>query len=418
MTPSESPGPRRSNGFTRSYGRMVEALQFRDIRVLWGSTFVNQLGQGMQQVVLGWLVLEMTGSDFMVGAVFAARSAPNLIVGLVAGSITDRLDRRTLMRVSVWGMVLASLGVAFLLFADLLTIWQLMVFTFLLGTLQAFYMTARQVYVYDVVGASGAVSGIALISLAQRGGQIVGALLTGGLLHWLGPGFSFLAMGIGYGLGVLTLYLLRQAGASAPGERESLSDNILNYWRALRSNRVMLSLMISTAAVEVLGFSHQVMLPILAREVLGVGAGGLGVLTAFRFIGGAVGVTALAALGQVRRSGVLLLVSIALFGVSQILLGQAGTFWVAVAVVAFINVVASISDVLHQSLLQLSVSNEQRGRAMGSWIVGIGTAPVGQLQIGYLSDLTSSRTALLVNGAALAALALVMGVIMPRLRKL
>jgi hypothetical protein len=55
---------------------------------------------------------------------------------------------------------------------------------------------------------------------------------------------------------------------------------------------------------------------------------------------------------------------------------------------------------------------------MGSWIVGIGTAPVGQLQIGYLAELTSSRTALLVNGLALTALALVMAVVMPRLRKL
>lgn len=418
MSLSERPGPQRPNPFISRYSRVVEALQFPDIRVLWGSTFVNQFGQGMQQVVLGWLVFEMTGSGGMVGAVFAARSAPNLVVGLVAGSITDRLDRRTLMRVSIWGMMVSSLAVAVLLFSNLLTVWQLLAFTFLLGTLQAFYMTARQVYVYDVVGAAGAVSGIALITLAQRVGQVFGALLAGGLLQWQGPGFSFLAMGIGYGGGALTLYLLRHAGDSAPREREPIADNILNYFRALKSNRVMLSLMISTAGVEILGFSHQVMLPILASEVLAVGAGGLGVLTAFRFIGGALGVTALAALGQVRRRGVLLLLAIALFGIGQVMLGQSATFWVAVAVVTFINVMAATTDVLHQSLLQLSVSNEQRGRAMGSWIVGIGTAPVGQLQVGYLAELTSSRTALLVNGAGLAALALVMGVILPRLRRL
>jgi MFS family permease len=116
----------------------------------------------------------MTGSGGMVGAIFAARSAPNLIVGLAAGSITDWLDRRMLMRLSVWGMMLASLTVAFLLFTNQLTVWQLMLITFLLGTLQAFCMTARQVYVYDVVGASGAVNGIALISLAQRVGQVFG----------------------------------------------------------------------------------------------------------------------------------------------------------------------------------------------------------------------------------------------------
>ena len=77
-----------------------------------------------------------------------------------------------------------------------------------------------------------------------------------------------------------------------------------------------------------------------------------------------------------------------------------------------------LSDILHQSLLQLSVPNQQRGRAMGSWIVGIGTAPVGQLQIGYLSGLASPKVALVVNGTALAVLAVTMGVIMPRLRRL
>jgi hypothetical protein len=225
-------------------------------------------------------------------------------------------------------------------------------------------------------------------------------------------------MSIGYSCGALILYLLRHAGESAPLDRESMVENIVNYFRALRSNRVMLSLMISTAGVEVLGFSHQVMLPILALNVLEVGAGGLGVLTAFRFVGGTLGVALVAALGQITRRGLFLLVAVVFFGLGQVLLGQSVNFWMALTFVTLVNVMAAITDVLHQGLLQLSVSNEQRGRAMGSWIVGIGTAPVGQLQIGYLAEVTSSRVALLVNGVGLAALAVIMGVLMPRLRRL
>ena len=418
MSLAENPGAQPPKITPSRYDRLVEAFRFPDIRTLWVSTVSNQLGQGMQQVVLGWLVFEMTGSGGMVGAIFAARSAPNLIVGLAAGSITDRLDRRALMRFSLWGTALAALAVALLLFTNQLTVWQLMLITFLLGTLQAFYMTTRQVYVYDVVGASGAVSGIALISLAQRVGQVFGALLAGGLIQWQGSGVSFLVMGLSYAFGALTLYALRHAGESAPLQREPMLENILNYFRALKSNRVMLSLMISTAAAETLGFSHQVILPILARDVLQVGAVGLGVLTAFRFVGGALGVVALAVLGQIRRRGILLLVALALFGIGQVLLGQSASFLMALALVTLVNALAAITDVLHQGLIQLSVSNEQRGRAMGSWIVGIGTAPVGQLEIGYLSELTNARVALLVNGVGLAFLALVMGIIMPRLRRL
>ena len=372
----------------------------------------------MQQVLLGWLVFDTTGNAGMVGAIFAARSAPNLIVGLVAGSITDRFDRRMIMRLSCAVMLGLSLLAAWFLYDELLSIWLLLVTAFLLGAAQAFYMTSRQVYVYDIVGGRRAINGIALVSLAQWIGGIIGSLVTGVLIAWQGPAAAFLVMGITYGIGILIMRRLHEAGASAPVEREAILDNLWTYFRALKTNRVMLSLIISTAGAEILGFSHQVMLPILAKEVLGVGAFGLGLLTAFRFLGSAAGVFAVAAMERLRRKGLLLLCIIGTFGIGEILLGQSPYFWVAVICVMFINLLASATDILHHTLLQLSVSNEQRGRAMGSWIFGIGMAPVGQLEVGYLAGETNSRTALLVNGVALIVLALAMGLFMPRLRRL
>lgn len=416
--------PRRRPSFLT---RRLAALRYPDFRTLWLSTVANQLGWGMQQVLLGWLILDITGSAAMVGVIYAVRSLPNLVVGLAAGSITDRFDRRRIMRYSCAALLLLSLLMAWALFDGLLTapiggltllVWLLLLSTFLMGVAQAFYMTARQVYVYDIVGPRRAVNGIALVSLAQWVGGIIGSLLTGGLIAWQGPAAAFLAMGLTYLAGVLLMYGLRRAGAAAPRQREPLLQNLLNYFRALKNNRVMLSLIISTAGAEILGFSHQALLPILAVEVLGVGAVGLGLLTAFRFLGSALGVFAVVALERVRRRGLLLLTVIALFGLGQILLSQSPTFWVAVIFVVFINLMASATDILHHALMQFSVSNQERGRAMGSWIIGIGAAPLGQLEGGYLADATNARIALLVNGAALITLALLMGVILPRLRRL
>jgi MFS family permease len=105
----------------------MSAFRYPDFRVLWASTVSNQLGLGMQQVLLGWLVFEITESGGMVGVVFAARSAPNLVVGFVAGSVSDRIDRRVLMRASVFGMVVCAGLVAMLLYLDRLEVWQLIV---------------------------------------------------------------------------------------------------------------------------------------------------------------------------------------------------------------------------------------------------------------------------------------------------
>jgi MFS family permease len=393
-------------------------LQAGDFRRLWLATVTSQLGMGMQQVLLGWLVLAMTGSDSMVGIIFAVRSTPNLVVGLAVGALTDRLDRRRLMRLAGGGMTLITLAVAGVLLANRLQVWHLLVYAGILGTLQALEMTARQVYVYDTLGARGAAQGIALISMAQRLGSAGGALLAGAVLQWWGAGAAFLVMGVSYGAGVGGLYALRQAGVAAPLWREPLLQNLRAYVQALRTNQAMRSLMISTAIAEVLGFSHQVLLPVLAKEVLQVGAAGLGVLTAFRFLGGALGVALLTALHTVRRQGWLLLIALVLFGSSEVVLGYVAHFWLAMVCVTFINIMAAITDVLHQTLLQFSVSNEQRGRAMGAWVVGVGTAPLGHVEIGYLAGLASAQLALAVNGLALTILAVGLAVCMPRLRRL
>jgi hypothetical protein len=114
----------------------------------------------------------------------------------------------------------------------------------------------------------------------------------------------------------------------------------------------------------------------------------------------------------------MLLVVLTLFGAWQVLLAYAPTFWFAAVCVVFINFMAAATDVLHQTLLQVSVANERRGRTMGSWIIGTGIAPVGHLEVGVLANLTGAHVALLVNGLALMLLTLGMAVGIPRLWRL
>jgi MFS family permease len=386
--------------------------------VLWGAALSGQVGVGMQQVLLGWLVLVMTDSSSMVGVLFAVRSAPNLLVGFAAGAITDRLDRRLLMRLTVCGMALVSWLIAWLWWMGHLHIWQLLLCAGLFGLLQAFEATARQAYTCDVVGVSGAVQGLALLSLAQCLGRVLGSLLAGATLQWWDTGVSFVVMGMSYGGGMAALWTLRHRGTAAPRVQESMWHNVVAYGQELRRNRLMQSLMLSTAGAELLGFSHGVLLPILAKDVLHSGATGLGMLTAARSLGGVLGSGLLTALQPARHRGALLLATLVLFGSGQVLLAHAPYFWLAVVCVIFVSIMAAATDILHMALLQHSVANEQRGRAMGAWVVGSGAAPVGHLEIGYLAAVAGARLALLCNGLALIVLAGVLALCLPRLRRL
>ena len=184
MTPTNQPSASRLKMGGSRARKLVPAFFAPGFPILWGATICSQIGMGMQQVLLSWVVLAMTDSSSMVGVIFAVRSAPNLLVGFVAGAMTDRLDRRLLMRLTVGGTALASWGIAWLLLVGHLRVWQLLLYAGILGTLRAFEETARQTYACDVVGISGAVQSIALLSLAQRLGGIVGSLLAGATLQW------------------------------------------------------------------------------------------------------------------------------------------------------------------------------------------------------------------------------------------
>ena len=396
----------------------MAAFGYPDFRVLWVATVANQFGMGMQQVMLGWLIFDITGSGTMVGVVFAARAAPNLVIGFVAGPMTDRFDRRSLLRQTSWLTGVVTVMVAALLYADNLEVWHLILAAFLMGGLLSFYITARQAYVYDVVGGANAVNGIGLITVAQNVGGIVGALVGGAAIQWSGPGTGFATMAIVYMVAGFAIYGLRSRGDAAPQFTDPVWQNFIGYLRALKTNKNLGILIGTTALAEIFGFSHQVILPVLTEDVLEVGAAGLGILTAFKFVGGALGVPVVTALWRIPRRGILLLVFMAGFGLGQVLLSLTPGFLMAVVFVTFINVMATSTDITHHTLLQLSVPNEERGRAMGSWVVGLGASPLGHLEIGYVGDATSPRLALLINGIALASMALVLGVVIPRLRRM
>jgi MFS family permease len=398
--------------------RLALTLSTPGFRVLWGATLCSQIGAGMQQVLLGWLALALTDSSSMVGVLFAVRSFPNLLVGFAAGAVTDRCDRRILMRVTVCGLALVAWLIAWLVWTEQMALWPLLLCAALFGLLQAFEATARQVYTCDVVGLSGAVQGLALLFIGQRLGGVLGSLLAGATLHWWGTSVAFLIMGLSYGGGAAALCALRQRGTAAPRVKESMWHNVVAYSQELRTNRLMQSLMFSTAGAELLGFSHQVVLPVLAKDVLHSGATGLGILTAARFLGGVVGSGLLTALSPVRYRGALLLATLVCFGAGQVGLAYVPYFWLAVACVMCINIMAAAADILHMALLQYSVANEQRGRAMGAWVVGTGIAPVGHLEIGYLAGIAGARLALLLNGVALMVLAGAFVLCLPRLRRL
>ena len=394
------------------------SFRYRDFRFFWGATLMQSLAMGMEHVALGWLVLEMTDSPFMVGVASAARMAPFFFLGILSGAIADRVDRRTCLRLASLAASIVALFTGVVLLTDVAHVWHIILLACAAGSTFAFTMTIRQSYTYDIVGPQHALNGLSLGGMAQRAGAVVGAPVAGVVIHVTGVGEQYLVISGAYVLAGLTLFALRDVGQSAPSQRDSVWQNLTGYIQLLRENRTLMLLMILTSITEVFGFTHQTLLPVFARDVLGVGEVGLGYMTAIRQGGGVLGLLFLANLGETNRKGLLMFAAAIGFGLGQMAFSLGDNLLFFLAVLAFINACASMSDTLYKTLMQASVNNDQRGRAMGSWVLSIGSAPIGHLGVGAMAAALGAPGALLVNGSVLLAASLSAAIGAPRIRRL
>ena len=405
--------------------RHIDALAlFRlgNFRCLASGVLLSSVGNMGELVALGWLALELTDSPFLVGLAMGARALPLFFVGVPAGVLADRFPRHRLLMLTSAGQALTASAVGVLALLGRVRLAHLILLAIVAGALRAVEHAARQSYTHDVVGGAALVNGLSILGVALRVGWLAGSLGAGAVIARHGVGAAFLAAGACYLAGAGAL-LPATAVAHGPARTTgSVWTSMLGFVTALRQHRMLLVLMVLTAGAEVLGFSHQALLPSLARDVLHAGPEGLGALNAARSLGGILGLVAAATLRPAGDGGGPLFLAILLiFGVGVLGLGVAPWlvgFAGVVAVLVVANAAGALADLLAQSLLQLSAPAHLRGQAGGAWVVAIGLAPLGQLQIGALASLFGVSLALGASGVALVALAGGVALRFPGLRRL
>lgn len=399
---------------------MIKTPAFKnpDYRRLWAGAACNHLGMSGEQVIIGLLVFRITQSSAWVGTALALYFLPLFVFGVLSGTVADRMDRRTLLK-----RIELAITANLVLFAALVAIgfgdlWSILAFTAVAGSLRALHQPARMSYAYDIVGGANVVGSLGLLNLGARLGQLVGALLAGTVMERVGTPGAFLALATMHGIAFGLFCRLRSAGVAEVAARVPLRQNIREFGEEMRGNRVLAMLVIVTASVEIFGFSFSTALPELATARFEFGAEGLGVMQAARALGGLLMGLVLITMREPTRRGVAYLAVIYLFGGSILLLSISENFVFALAALLLVAGMATASDILTQSMMQLSVPNRLRGRAMGAWVLAIGFAPLGHLEMGMLAVTFGVGNALLINGVMLIGLAVVTTIAVPRLRRL
>ena len=379
-----------------------QALSNPSYARLWGANWLLYVARMIELVALSWLVLELTDSPSRVAFVGVSRMLPMLLIGLVAGSLADRFSKIGVLV----GVQLLNLMVGFsiltLLVSGNIAVWHTYLAIFITGMGWTLDFAARRSYYSGLFTPAGLVNAVSLDTASLTGSMMLGPLLGGSLISLVGFSGTYVVMIAMYFLGlVVILSLARHAVQGNSATKESIISQVTDGVRVVRGNRTLWAVFLVTVALNFFGFPYIQMVPVIARDVLGVGEVLFGVLMSAAGMGALVG-SLLIASRQIYRQGTvyimgasLMLAALFLFAFSQV--------YVISIVLLFVTGLGTAGFATMQITIALrAVPAEMRGRAMGAIALGIGASPLGMWVMGELAEALSTQAALaLLTGTGL-----------------
>jgi MFS family permease len=391
------------------------ALRHRNFLLYWSGQFVSLIGTWMQSVAQGWLVFRLSNSAFQLGLVGFCAFSPMLVFTLLGGVLADRVDRkRALLWTQSLSMVQAGI-LTYLTATGSVRVWHVALLALLLGTVNAFDVPIRQSFLFDLVGREDLQNGIALNSMAFNSARLVGPAVAGLILAEFGETACFLLNAVSY-LAVLVGLALIRVGekASEPNEKSwavGIREGIAYAWRTPRVRTILLLVAVSS----VFGMSYSILMPAIARDVLGGGQRTLGFLMGAAGAGAVLGALSIAGRRSTRHSGAIVAVAMTVFGASLLAFSLSRRFWLSAAILVVIGAAMIVQMATSNAFLQLVAPPALRGRVVSLYaLMFLGMAPFGSLLAGSLAKLWGTPAAVRLGGAVCLAAALAFAFRAPR----
>ena len=397
----------------------LNALRHRNYRLYWFAGIGQAAALGMQFLILGWLVLEITDSPAQLGLMVAIYGVPNLAMLMFGGIIADRLDRRWLLFYSRMLVAVLIFLAATLTVYELISIWYIYAISFTLGTIQGLNMPTQMAIVPDLVDEGDILNATSLNMAVFNTGRIMAPSLAGWIIQHIGIGQALYLNAVCYV--VSCLFLLGMKGLEASyGESEATSI-FRDLWDGLRfvaMTPIAVTMVGLSFAFGFFGAAYVQVLPAFAKEAMSLNADGAGFLLTVAGIGSLAGNIFLASLGNARHKNWLLLGMIILFGVALFLFALSPIYLLSLALLFFTGVGFTGFISMGTTVLQLSTPPGLRGRMMSLWLVGAAVHYIGALPLGAVGERYGWQISL--GGGALIMLAFVfaLGILKPTLRRL
>ena len=338
-------------------------------------------------VVLGWYVLILTGSPFLVGLITATRMGLNFLA-LFAGALVDRLPRHRLL--AAVEFIMASLGLLMvvLIVGDLLDVWHIFVITLIAGMVRLFQMPASYALVADTLPEDRIVNGAAFSTLGMNLAMIVGPLLAGVLFKAFGAGGAFTAIASLYCLSGLAALSIRVGPSASSVGREPLLNAIIQGLRYVKRDQVVWATLVTAVIINLAGWTlHTTLMPVFAQDVLETDSVGLRLLLVVFGIGAFAGSAGLALIPNLRHVGKLMVGAVIVWHASILMFAVSDSLYLSMAVLAVTGMAFGATQVFMLALLLRNTKSEFRGRVMGLRVLAIYAFTLSSIAAGAMAGL-------------------------------
>ncbi len=395
--------------------RALLAMQHRDFRLLWAGRIISSFGAQMQLVALGWHVLQLTDSPLSLGLIGLSRAGPAIAFSLAGGTLADAMDRRRLLLLTQPVLMLSALGLTGATIAGVVTPSLIYLLVFISAAAQALDSPARQAIVPGLVPREHLMNAFAWDITGSQVASLAGPAVGGFVIARFGVGAVYGISAAAYVAIIAALLLIR--ARVAPGGRRPGWAAVVEGLRFVRRHRIALPVMLLDFFAMFFG-SAVALLPLYARDILHVGAQGLGWLYAAEAIGGAAGAVVMTTMGSARRPGMPLVLSVVAFGVCSALFGLSRNFWLSLVLLAGAGVADTVSMVMRRSIIQLSTPDDLRGRVTSANMIFVASGPqLGQLESGAVAAWQGAPFSVVTGGIGAALAAVVIAITVPAIRE-
>jgi predicted MFS family arabinose efflux permease len=377
----------------------LRALNHRDYRLFWLGQSVSSVGSWMQSVGLSWLVLELTNSPIRLGLVSALQFGPVLLLSAVAGVAVDRTPKRRLVLGTQAALMFPALVLAGLAWTGWVRYWHVATLAGVIGVVNALDMPTRQSFLVEMVGREDLLNAIALNSATFNAARMTGPALGGLLIARYGTAVAFFLNALSFLAVLVTLAAVRAGSAPRPRRGTTIRQELLDGIRYATRTPLVALILGLVFAVSTFAMNHGVLVPIFAREVLHEEVRVFGLLMGSLGAGAVVGAIALALLGQGRPPLAAVVIPGLGVGLAIVSLAFVRHFAVAAAVLFLVGVMQIVFQNGCNTIVQVTVPDELRGRVMGVYMmVFAGATPVGASLIGAVAEGGGVPAACLVGG--------------------